>query len=407
MYALTAAVLGCILAIRTRAMLRTAGPARSLWAALVALEAAVVLKVDGVRRQVDTTTRSPGLSAILGHGLVVVAAGSVRSLLNGVTADAPLAGQRPRVAAGATAALVALLSPYAVLDAAQAGLVLTGRSERRDGRAVAIVLVSWSGYLAYMSWALAGSTRLCWTYGRRAAAGPTRTGLILSGTGNATGFAYVALKAVQLRRWARREPHDLMGEEGPAQRTVIFVVLVLISVGSGYEALSGRATAWRSAWRARRSLRRLFPLWQLVHELFPSQVMFPYGRSAPRLASAQTVRYLDVRRRTEVHDGLRLIDACLTAQVRTAALAEAQRQAGRADAPSLAVAACLHLARRQLPLAPQDGSQPKSTDAQQADPTDLSSVELERVAHYLRTPLPALIAGHLATAGSGPGRSRS
>lgn len=393
MHPLAALVLGSILLLRTRAMLKDPGPARSLWTSLAALELAEVLQVEPVRRRVETAARVDGLAGVLRHGLALVAAGGVRSLLNGVTApQAQPVLRRPHVVLG-VAGLTALMSPFAIVGPSQAPLVATGLSGRRDRPAVASVLVSWTGYLMYLSWALGGSSRLCWTYSRQAPPGPTRTGLVLTGAGTTAGFGYVALKLAALRSWARDEPHDLLGDVTRAQPAVVLVVLVLVSVGSGYEALHDRTASYRNTRQARQSLRRLFPLWQLVHELAPTQVLFPYHRAAPRLGGTQTTRFLDLRRRTEIQDGLRVLCGYIDAHAHAAALSEAQRHAkSGADASALAAAACLHLARLRLqaqqPVHPPD----RGVTLEKILGNDAGGPVLERVSRFLTAPATGAIA---------------
>lgn len=399
---MAAFVLGAILAVRTRSLVSKPGASRSLWTSLAALEAAQLLLLAPVRRRLETRAGAAGLARVLAHGLVMVAAGGVRALLADVYAD----GDRPgRVRQGqllvGAAGLTALASPFVIVGPRQAAAVASGLSARRDRLAASSLVLSWSGYLTYLSWALAGSSRLCWTYSQQAPPGPTRTGLTLTGAGSAAGFAYVALKANELLRWARQEPHDLLGQRSRAQPAIHLVVFTLIAVGSGYEALHERAGAHRDTRQARASVRHLFPLWQLVLALFPEQVLFPYPHPAPRLGSAKTLRFLELRRRTEIRDGLRNLEDYISGQTQAAALAEAHRHAAGSDAHALATAACLRLAGlvgRQPPGATRTVD---VTDPQRMV-LSLAGADLEQVAGFVSSPLAADIARRLVVGTAAP-----
>ena len=116
--------------------------------------------------------------------------------------------------------------------------------------------------------------------------------------------------------------------------------------------------------------------------------MFPYARPAPPLpCRAQTAQYLQVRRPTEIQDGLRMLASYVTSGTWAAALQQARRHTPDDDqARELAAAACLRLARtaklrEEQPL----GNEHERCLRPMAASTERDAAGLERLARAYRS----------------------
>lgn len=283
-------VLWAVVVFRWRSLLRP-GSARVLEAALGCLAAAEVLQIPSVYATVNRLLGNLAAGSMLKVAFALGAAAGVRTLALGVSGGASSA-RRDWVLAGAAAVLSS--APLIVWPPTSLNPALAGTTEYLDTGWRS--LAHWVPFLAYLAWALGSGALLCWRFGRRAPAGPLRTGLTLIGCGCSVGGLYLVLKVAVLVAWhtggslVTWERVDTSGEA-----IVLAVCLVLIALGSGWDSLTGLGATATAVGR----LRRLGPLWRAVVDLDPGLALRDRQRG---------VRYRLRRRVVEIRDGLLVLE---------------------------------------------------------------------------------------------------
>lgn len=165
-------------------------------------------------------------------------------------------------------------------------------------------MLHWAALLAYLAWALGGASLLCWRFGRRAAPGFLRTGLMLVGAGTTIGFGYIALKVAVLMAWFSSPSIELVRTDAVLESIILATAIGLIATGCMWEPLSSRGVAAVDAVRDWRSLRRLYPLWQALGDAVPSIVLAQENAKPPGTRpSPRHLRLQLVRRVVEIRDG--------------------------------------------------------------------------------------------------------
>jgi hypothetical protein len=107
----------------------------------------------------------------------------------------------------------------------------------------------WLPFLGYLSWVMAGGVSLFWTYGGQAPDRKLATGLRLVAAGCALGFVYVALKVAMLTVWhidVTAAPSWMNITEGSTGEGVLAACIILIAIGSAWEAVTRCANAARN-----------------------------------------------------------------------------------------------------------------------------------------------------------------
>ncbi|MGW8763459.1 MAB_1171c family putative transporter [Streptomyces sp. NPDC055815] len=358
----------------------------------------VTLGVPGIRRALETATGAVGVTTLLTHLLSLAALTCLiaftRRLTQGTaagTAAKPRGGllrALPLPVAAVALSVAFFLSPH---PDAEAHLLTQTPT--------ASVYAYWSVYLLYVCWGMAESGRLCHRYRNEAPRGPLRTSLHLLGVATVSGLVYVAHRAVFLVLGVR----DFwpLREDVVVATTQALLALTLLLTVTGI-AWPGLADLDR-AWRIRRLLRRIRPLWEAIGEAVPEVVL----RLPDELSSMPDV--LLYRRVIEISDGMLV----LAPDCGEAARAEARRRLSAAgltgDRLEAAVdAACLRRAvarRRAGPDAPPVPAVPAPGGGghHPGDPQDLEGpnegeaqcARFELVARYYTSPLVIGVAGAL------------
>lgn len=339
-HTIAASVLWLVVVYRA-GMVREGGTQRSLWLALVSLACGQTLQIKPAYDVMESALGVPGGAAVAKHVLALGAAAGVLLLLRGLTGSTEGA-RRLSVLAGL--ALAAMLAPLFLDHQADVPLELEQRAEFYASSWSWVV--HWAAFLLYLSWALAGATRMCSQYGRHAPAGPLRTGLRLVGLGTTVGFGYVALKVTVVVAGFFVLSPLLVGIDQAGEAAILGCSVILIAVGSGYEALALRWSTLAGYVAMRRSMRRLYPLWKDLYEAVPYIALSP-GASGSLLSAPLSTRDRLYRRVMEIRDGLLALRPYAHPEVRSRALAAATA-AGRcgADADAVAEAVWLKVALR-------------------------------------------------------------
>lgn len=340
-HAAAAAILWMVVLYRI-GMVRESGTQRSLWLALACLACGQTLQVEMAYDAVEGLAGVSGSAAIAKHVFALGAAAGVLLLLRGLTGAA--AGVR-RLAALGGLSLAAMLTPLAFGQPVDVPVELEQRAEFYGSSWPWVV--HWVAFVSYLSWALAGATRLCAHYSRHASAGPLRTGLRLIGLGTAVGFGYVALKVVVVGVSALDLSAALIRVDEVAEAAILACSVVLIAIGSGYEALARRWFTLAGNIAMRRSLRRLHPLWRALCIAVPYIALSPATAGRSLLPVPFATRDQLYRRVMEIRDGLLALRPYAAPEVRAHALGQAYA-AGLAGPAAAAVAEAvwLEVARR-------------------------------------------------------------
>lgn len=181
-------VLWALVAARAPAA-RLPGSRRDLWVGQLAIAVAQSLQIPAVHAAVDGLL-GPAGTATATRGWTVVAGASAALLFSGTSNRSRARRHAIVVVAVATMGVVA-----ATFAATRPTDAVDALSRVPDGAELTLVTeLHWATYLAFMCWALSGSTVQCWRYGPRAS-GPLRPELLLVGGGCTIGVVYLSFKA--------------------------------------------------------------------------------------------------------------------------------------------------------------------------------------------------------------------
>ncbi|MFJ9338630.1 MAB_1171c family putative transporter [Streptomyces sp. NPDC101733] len=284
---------------------------RPLWAAFASIALACSIGIPPVQRLLFEPIGVNNLATLCKHGLGI--GGSSAVLLFVITMARPdgVDAWKRRLlcaAAGGTVLLTTFFfltpRPYEVDNFFEANL------GNLYGTLYCLV------FLGYLTAAMSVSSRLFWSYARRAAGAPLRAGLALLGAGTAFGALYTTWRTAHMLT-------RLAGGEFPAgDATTQLVADLLEFTGIALILLGNTVPALGVQWRSlthRRALRRVEPLWAALIEAVPGVVLTePTGRG-PRLRLH--------RRLIEIWDAVLVLRAYAPAELIAAARAEAHATA--------------------------------------------------------------------------------
>ncbi|GAA1708244.1 MAB_1171c family putative transporter [Streptomyces yatensis] len=223
------------------------------------------------------------------------------------SADERAGGRRARREAGVVLVVAALL----IADAATVPHdVFIGSFSTAD-MTIPQVAVFYGLAGAYPTYAMtvAGRwTRLC----ARQSSRPHSTGLWMAAVGMLAMAAACLVRAVMvLIRWAGGTvSHQLMA----VVAFCLAVAILLFVVGITYPAVRTRITSARLWLRHRRDYRRLAPLWQLLAEAYPDNILKPSSDDPRETRRARGTHRRYYRRIVECRDGLVDISPYLVGQ---------------------------------------------------------------------------------------------
>ncbi|WP_245654326.1 MAB_1171c family putative transporter [Streptomyces violens] len=213
------------------------------------------------------------------------------------SADEQAGGRRART----EAAVVVMVAALLIADAATVPHDVFAGSYSTADMTIPQVAFFYGLAGAYLMYALAVAGR--WT--RRCArqsSRPHSTGLWMAAVGLSAMAAACLVRGVMiLIRW--------LGGIVPQQVTAavaffLAVAIVLFVVGIIYPAVRTRITSARLWFRHRRDHRRLAPLWQLLAEAYPDNVLMPCSDDPREARRVRGVHRRYYRRMVECRDGL-------------------------------------------------------------------------------------------------------
>jgi hypothetical protein len=280
-------------------MLRRPGTPRVLWITLALLAGASTLRLKSVYEATNQLTGSIVGGSVLKVSLAVAACAGLRTMIATLPGGA---GTRLARREWATAAVViAVVSvPILVWPPQQVSPQAVKYAEFYDTTWRS--WLHWGPYLVYLAWAMAGGLSLFGRYGTTAPYRRLATGLRFVAAGCALGFVYIALKSAALVAWhvdAASASTWMKLAEGSLGALVLAMCIVLIGVGSAWEAVIGRLSESPDGLWGRWALWRLAPLWSALVAGNPA-IVFDAGAER----SVRRVGFRLVRRATEIRDGI-------------------------------------------------------------------------------------------------------
>lgn len=255
-----------------------------------------------------------GVDTVAGHGTAkllqnLLLLGTVYFLLSFYlySADAEAGRRRAR-----REAAVVLLVAAAISVAAESvpHTVFAGSFSTAD-MTIPQIAFFYGGAGLYLMYALGIAGRWTRRYARMSQR-PHSTGLWMAAVGLSAMAVACAVRAVIVTiRWSGRTvPHPLMA--GVA--FLIVVSILLFVAGVTYPGAAARITSGRRWLRHRRDHRRLAPLWQLLAEAYPENVLRPASPALWDRWRARGVHRRYHRRIVECRDGLVDISPYLVAE---------------------------------------------------------------------------------------------
>ncbi|MFE2426912.1 MAB_1171c family putative transporter [Streptomyces sp. NPDC059373] len=213
------------------------------------------------------------------------------------SADGPSARRRARREA-VVVALVAVAITVAALSVPRE--VFAGSFSTAD-MTIAQIAFFYAGAGLYLMYALGVAGRWTRQYARMSRR-PHATGLWMAATGLTAMAVACAVRAVIVTvRWSGRSvPQPLMATVALG----LVVSILLFVAGVTYSGARARTTAVRLWLRRRRDHRRLVPLWQLLSEAYPENVLPPGSTALWDRWRAHGVHRRYHRRIVECRDGL-------------------------------------------------------------------------------------------------------
>jgi len=331
-HAAPALVLLAVVIYRARSA-REAGPARSLWLALVALTGSAVVHLVPLRAALASAL-GPGGVAVATHVFTLAASYFVLVLLAQTTGT----GNRRRLALVTSVAMLLMAVPLLITRPPRfVGNLGTPVAGLPTADALAWAL-HYSAVLGYMGWAMFSVVLLYRRVGHDAGPGVLHQRLVLIRAGCLCGLALVATKAAIVvgsfasvgERW--NTPVDAL------QGALLGATLVTIAVGAGWPQLVAGAAAVFDQATAARSLVRLRRLWRLMYDVDPAIALLPSPVTSVLVGSISPRERL-YRRVMEVRDGLLVLAPYASAALREEVAASAVAQTGsRREAEAVAEA---------------------------------------------------------------------
>ncbi|MGE7388378.1 MAB_1171c family putative transporter [Streptomyces sp. NPDC004126] len=303
---------------------------RALWLAFTALAASMTLQLGDTADGLDLTVDAGGLSALLVHGLGVIAAVAVMEFVAAVDGSGTRRRTRIRRLVAATAlAAMGLVHRFGLPPADGVGFF---RLAAGDALATGYYLV----VLVYLGIALRAAGRLLWSSARVARTRWLRVGARFMALGAAAGVLHTGSRAVYLLgRLPGLLPQAYDAVADAATAPLKHVAVGLILAGSSLPALG---VAWRAAHDWRR-LRELRPLWEDLTQAVPDVVLHTELLRGPRLRLH--------RRVIEIQDAALTLAPHTTAEVREAAVRAAQNAGFGPETAQLAAEAFALRAARE------------------------------------------------------------
>lgn len=206
----------------------------------------------------------------------------------------------------------------------------------------------------YLMYALGMACRWTRRYARMSRR-PHSTGLWMAAVGLGAMAVACAIRAVLVAvRWADVDvPKPLMA----AVAFLLVASILLFSAGITYSGARARISSLRLWLRHRRDHRRLAPLWELLAEAYPENVLRPASSAALDRRRARGVHRRYHRRIVECRDGLVDISPYLFDEDDSAALSiDSAELAARLRRASARIGEGVPAPRRAVPLAMALGS---------------------------------------------------
>ncbi|TQF06379.1 hypothetical protein E6W39_34425 [Kitasatospora acidiphila] len=210
-----------------------------------------------------------------------------------------------RQVAGAGLVMLATAALYQAAGVTPVGSVLTVPTGGRADLAASNLV-----FTAYSGWCVALFTAVVYRAARPLGPGLLRTGLRLVLSGGVFGLVWVGLSVVPLISGLRTGRQDT-GEDA-FSAPAAFLTLALGLGGATLTAWEQRAAAPLRLLRARRSYRRIGPLWSALHAIRPEITLEPPNAGIGRRGSTEFALY---RRVIEIRDGQLWLRAHLHPQV--------------------------------------------------------------------------------------------
>jgi hypothetical protein len=333
--------------------------------------------VPAVHLAAGRLTGVPNISEPLARTALLGAAWSAPALLLWLT-DAVTAPRRVRRRAVALGVFVVLLWTLFALTPAQRPTRMFARDYAADVVVAAYLMTS----LTYLAFALVDVLRGSLRY-TRIATGPLFTALRLIAAGCLLGLGYVAVTAlfVLFLVTGHRPEHSRL--ESSVGRLLAVSGGLFVIAGSAYPPLVSGLTRIRNLWRTYRSLRRLYPLWSLLHQANPDLALAPPSSALADAVAIGDTQLRLYRRVIEIRDGRLALaayfDPALVSATRDEALQSGQppaEAAARAEATAL-----LDALRHQQAGRPARGPAPPPPD--NSTTLDEEVDWLSRVARHL------------------------
>jgi hypothetical protein len=281
-------------------------PLRAFAATVLFMAAALTVLVDPAYGWVDRLSGIPNLAQLAGNCLGLCSSSSSLILLANLSYPRQRATRLTRVsvitAAGVAAALILLFFTGAP------------RPETRDFWVAYMRQPEIAAYrilfVAYIAFVLANVIFLALRYASVSSRPTMRIGLRLVAAGGVVGQFWVVLEAARVIAPLAGLPSPPAGAE-LAGRADIAVTIALIALGStlpgwGHRLRIDEAVAWSMELR---SLRRLYPLWNGLHDAAPEVMLTPPRSRLADLFDFQDVHFRLYRRVVEIRDALLLLNA--------------------------------------------------------------------------------------------------
>lgn len=394
-HAAPALVLLAVVIYRARSA-REAGPARSLWLALVALTGSAIVHLPPLRDALMHTL-GPGGVAVATHTFTLTASGFVLLLLAQTTG----AGHRRRLAVVTGSAMLLMAVPLLLTRPPR---FVGNLGTPLDGLPTADALawaLHYSAVLGFMGWAMLSVVLLYRRVGHDAGPGALSQRLVLIRAGCLCGLALVATKAAIVAGSLASVGERWNGPADALQGTLLGATLLTIAIGAGWPQLVASVSAVIAEAAAARSLVRLRRLWRLMYDTDPAIALLPSPLTSLLIGSV-SLRERLYRRVMEVRDGLLALAPYASARLREEVAASAVAQTGsRREAEAVAeavwITAAVRAKRSGQPPCAKAAAPPRSVLGGADLGEEVAWLELVAAAHA-RWPLTRrLEAEHLLT----------